>query len=357
MNPRRVLAIALKDLKDVVRDVRILPLILATLIPALLFRADQTPVASVAYAAADETKLPDTLRQATRGIKLKFVKAEDASEVKSLVRRDKAVVGFATGAGFDAQLAAGQAPELVIVTREDSGFRASALVTALDATVRALAGQRPAATIRPEVIPSKETGPDRIFRELGVETFMRVAFTILLVLMVALSIVPTSVTEESERKTLDALLLAAARREVIAAKAMVGLVLTAVGVPVLAAVSGLKPAQPFAYFATCALLAVSMVGVGLLVGGLMKSQAALNAWSPFLVLPLSGTAFAAAFDLPALVRPVIQALPTSHAMRLASNFASGKQVFGGQALSLAVLAVWAVGAYVVLGLRLRTRET
>ena len=107
--------------------------------------------------------------------------------------------------------------------------------------------------------------------ELGARKYFVLATVVMMLGMIAVLAVPIILTEEAEKKTLDALLLVANYREVIVAKALVGVAYSAISVALMLALTRLQPADMPTFVAGTGLLAVALIGAGLLLGGVFKT--------------------------------------------------------------------------------------
>src|SRR5512142_2961717 len=99
MHPRIILTIALKDLKDAVRDGRILMALLMPIGLGVAYNVvmpdAQKPVVTVAIATQDATRLPDALRAISGStVNLRFHNLPSAAEVTAQVEAKKADVGL-----------------------------------------------------------------------------------------------------------------------------------------------------------------------------------------------------------------------------------------------------------------------
>jgi len=175
--------------------------------------------------------------------------------------------------------------------------------------------------------------------------------------MVAILAVPIMLTEEVEKKTLDALLIVGSYLEVIVAKALVGLTYTALAVALMLALTRLRPEDLATFAAGTAALSLSLIGVGLLIGGLFRNAQQVYSWSSVLLIPVIGPAFAVGLPIPDAVDIVLRVLPTSQGMKIMANGLAGKTVFPDVAQSYLVVIVWAAVAYGILAWRLSRRES
>jgi ABC-2 type transport system permease protein len=362
MHSRIILTIALKDLKDAVRDGRILIALLMPIGLGLLYNVvmpeAQKPAVTVAISTGDATALPDALRAiAGTSVNLKFTHAASADAVKNLVESKKADVGLVVPAGFDAAVTAGSAPTLTLI--EPTGVPSLGSVyisSALDGALRSMAGQR-----APAVIATEGTKPGNdvlsVITGLGIRKFMVLATLIMIIAMIAIYILPVLLTEEFEKKTADALLMVGTQTDVVTAKLGVGLIYLAVSVPLMLVITNMMPANLPLFIGGVAALSVTLIGAGLLLGALVRSVNQLNTWSSLPLLLVIMPVFFAVMDLPSWMQTVMDATPGSQAMRLLVDGFSGRTLFGGWALAFGVIAIWAIAVYAVLIRSLSRRES
>ena len=363
MNLRHILTIVRKDLLDAIRDARVLVAVVMPLGVGLLYNVMFTdepprPTATVAYAADADTALPDALRAVVGGsVDLTVTRAADEAAVRHLVAAKRADLGLVAPPGFDAAVAGGQAPPLVVIRRAGTpGVGAGYVAAGLDPALRRLAGQGPPATMHRETIAAELVGTQAIIDQVGLRRYFVAVADFLLIGMIGLIALPIILAEETEKRTLDALTLIASYGEVIAAKALVGLAYIAASTALLFAITRLRPAAPALFLGALALSSVLMVGGGLLLGGLFRSANQVNTWGGVILLPLLAPAFLVGMPLPAGVQTALLALPTGQAMRLALNGISGRPLFPHAWLSFLVVAAWAGLAYAALLWRLSRRE-
>jgi ABC-2 type transport system permease protein len=358
MRPRIVGTIFRKDLFDAVRDARVLVAILLPVGLALFYNfisegAEQRPEATVYHTASLPGSLPEALREATRGsVDPTFREAASPGEVRRAVRDGSGDIGLIAAPNFERAVRQGETPELTVVLPESPDAGALGVSDALDGALRLLAGQEPPAVVRGETV---EGGEEDLLGA-GVRQVLLATGIMLLIAMISLYAVPVILTEETEKKTLDALTMVATYGEVVAAKALVGLVLSAVSTALLLLVVRTSPADAPTFVAGIALLAVALVGFGLLMGGLFKNANQLNTWSTFPLLLLLVPAYAVIYDPPEPLGTAFSLLPTGAATRLAINGLSGEAAFPNAPLYLLILATWAVLAYATLAWTLRRRE-
>jgi ABC-type Na+ efflux pump permease subunit len=361
IHPRIALAIALKDLKDALRDGRVLLPLLMPLGLGLVYNVAmpdvQKPAITVAIASAGPTQLPDALRAvAGSSVDLTFKSLDSKAEVTSYVQSKKADVGLVLPAGFDEAVAAGSAPQLLLMRPSGTPTTGAIYVaSALDGALRTMAGQHAPAIVSSDtvVLPRDSTST---MIDLGIRKYLVLGTLIMLIAMIAIYVLPILLTEEFEKKTADALLMVAGQADVVAAKVAVGLTYIAVSVPLLLIVTRLNVADVPLFAAGLALLSLTLLGVGLLLGALVRSVNQLNTWSGIPLLLVIMPVFFVGLGLPQWIQTAMSALPGSQAMKLLVDGLSGQRFYGDTWVSLLVIAVWAVAIYAALIRTLSRRE-
>jgi ABC-2 type transport system permease protein len=249
-------------------------------------------------------------------------------------------------AGFDAAVKSGQHPTLTVVTPADLSVAGSVVVQSLDPAVRYLSGVQAPASVQIERAPVSDS--ENLLDRIGLKTWSVIVAIVLMISMVSLLVVPVVLAEEVERKTLDALVLIASHVDVIVAKALLGLTYIAIMVPLLLSITGIKVDSRPAFLATVALLSISLLGFGLLIGSLFRNANQLNTWSGVILIPVVAPAFAVGIPAPDFVRSLAAVTPTGQAMKLLLNAATGEKLYSNVAISIAIILLWAAVAYALL---------
>ena len=187
-------------------------------------------------------------------------------------------VGLVIPLGFDAAVRAGESPVLTVVLPSSPSFDSEYVNAVLERSLQSLAGQAPPARIVQRSLPP-EAGGTTAIEALGVRKDFILVSIIMLLAMIAVYAVPAVLVEETEKKTMEALTLIASTADVIAAKALFGIALCVVGVPVLLIITRGDPASSASLAAAVLLSAVVLVGIGLLCAGVFKTQQQVNTWS------------------------------------------------------------------------------
>ena len=361
MNGARVTAIYRKDLRDALRDSRLIMAILMPLLIGLLysfmFKDDTRPAAKLGVVASTSTQLPAALQAATKAaLQLQVQSFADAAALTQQVRDKKVDVGLIIPGGFDAALRSGASPKLTVILPASPSFGGDYVAAVLDRVTQSLAGQVPAATIARVVLPAKAGSSDSAFDALGARKAFVLVAVILMLAMIAVYALPAVLTEETEKRTVEALTLIASDAEVIIAKSLFGLTYCVISVPLMLVITRVAPENVPLFVVDVVLTSVALVGLGLLLGGLMRTQTQLNTWSSVALIPLIVPAIIVGLPVPGWVEAIVSVLPTAQTMRLGVNALAGRQLFGAEWLSVAIIVGWAVAGYGLVWWRLSRQE-
>ncbi len=363
MHPRMIGTIFLKDLIDAIRDARVLVAIIVPIGLGVFYNVTfqdgdpGRPDITVAYYAAAPSGLPDALRDVLgENAKLAFDDAADEPTVRRAVANDEVDAGLLVPAGFDAAVRAGERPAVKLIEPDNSGFDGQLFAQALNPALRSLAGQQSPAVVETESPGSGFRDTLDIFNQIGLRRYMVMATMLFVIGMVSLLALPVILAEETEKRTIDALLLIASNLDVVLAKALVGFVYSVIGVGLVMVITGLYPERPFAFTGVLVLLTVALLGIGLLLGSVFKNANQINTWSGFLLVPFVTPVFAVGFPVPDLMDLALRLLPTSQAMRLALNALQGERLFDGQLSGVLVITAWGLVAYALVFWQLQRRR-
>ena len=361
MNAARIDAIYRKDLRDALRDSR---LIIAILMPLLLgvlysfmFKDETKPAAKLGVVASSSTDLPAALQAASKAaVHLKVQTFTDQAALTREVRDKKVDVGLIIPAGFDRDLKNGASPELAVLLPASPSVGGDYVAAILDRVAQSLAGQAPAVTIERLTLPAKAGDPGSAFAALGARKIFVLVAVIILLAMIAVYALPAVLTEETEKRTIEALTMVASGAEVIVAKSLFGLTYCVISVPLMLVITRVVPENVALFVVTIVLTSVTLVGLGLLLGGLMRTQTQLNTWSSVALLPLLVPAIVIGLGLPGWAEAIVSVIPTTQTMRLGVNALAGRQLFGAEWLSLAIIVAWGVAAYGLVWWRVSRQE-
>lgn len=358
-----ILTIFLKDLIDAIRDARVLVAIIVPIGLGVFYNATFSdsdpgqPDITVAYYSAQPSGLPDAVRGVLgTNAKLRFETEPDEAAVRRAVANDDVDAGLVVPAGFDAAVRSGQRPSMKLIEADGVGFDGQLFAQALNPALRSLAGQQAPAVVETEAPGSAFQDTLDIFNQIGFRRYAVMATMIFVIAMVSLLALPVILAEETEKRTIDALLLIASNLDVVIAKALVGLIYTVVGVGLLVLITGLYPERPFAFAGVLLLSSVALLGLGLFLGSVFRNANQINTWSGFLLIPFVAPVFAVGFPLPDVADLALRLLPTSQTMRLALNALQGETLFDGQPLGVLVITAWGVVAYALVFWQLRRRQ-
>jgi ABC-2 type transport system permease protein len=356
-----IAAIFRKDVVDAIRDSRVLVSLLTPLLLAILYNSifpeERLFEAKVAYAGPETSALVRTLEErAGQTVSLRLRQVETAAEARSLVTSEDVDAAFVLPPDVDDAVRQGRRPTITLIQSSNDSAAGNFVSASLEAGLRALAGQSSIATVVVERVQagSAEAG---VLGELGARRYFVLATVVMMLGMIAVLAVPIILTEEAEKKTLDALLLVANYREVIVAKALVGVAYCAVSVALMLALTRLTPLDVPTFVLGTGLLSLSLIGIGLLLGGLFKTAGQVYTWSSIVLLPIIGPAFVAGLPVPPALDLALRAFPTLQGMRVMTNGLAGKPLFSDLWISYAVLVAWIAIAYGALAWRLSRRES
>jgi ABC-2 family transporter protein len=362
MSRSRILAIFRKDMRDAFRDSRVLTALLMPLALGLIYSvvfsddSTRTQKVKVGIVSSSPTQLTSVLpQQAGRTVHLTFMSMTSSAELDRQVQRKKVDIGLVVPPGFDADVRADRSPTLTAVLPSAPNFSGDVAVALLNRSVEAMAGHSPPARIQQRSLP-QATGATTALEVLGARKDTILVAMIMLLAMIAVYAVPAVLVEETEKKTMEALTLIASTAEVITAKALFGVALSVVTVPLLLAITRAHPAEAVVVALLAVLSAVVLVGIGLLTTRLLKTQQQINTWSGMILLALLAPAFSVGLSAPDLVNRILWLIPTVHSFRLIANAFTGRTLYAYGWLSLGMLLAWAVGAYGVLWWQLARRE-
>jgi ABC-2 type transport system permease protein len=356
-----VAAIFRKDVVDAIRDSRVLVSLVTPLFLAILYNSifpeERLFEAKIAYVGPETSALVRTLQeQAGQTVNLKLSHVATDAEARQLVSSQEVDAAFVLPADIDDAVRAGRRPTITLIQPTEGSSAANFVSASLESGLRALAGQPPIATVQ-VVRVQAGSGDQGVLGQLGTRRYFVLATVVMMLGMIAVLAVPIILTEEAEKKTLDALLLVANYREVILGKALVGVAYSAVSVALMLGLTRLVPLDMLTFVLGTGLLAAALIGLGLLLGGLFRTAAQVYTWSSLVLLPIILPAFVAGLPVPDVVDLALRAFPTSQGMRIMTNGLAGKALFNDVWISFAILVVWIVIAYGALAWHLARRES
>ena len=361
LRPRIIKTILSKDLRDAIRDARVL---VAVIVPFgigifynLSFDDDATmPKAVVLLNMAEVSQLPATIYQVVGDtIQISFRTSDSVEEIERIVGNDDADLGLVIPPGFDVDVAGGAQPRLRVIQPPRANFNGDYVTAALEPALRIMAGQHVPAIIELSYAPIADENR-AIIDKIGLRTWAVFAAIVMMISMISMLAIPVILAEETEKRTLDALVLIASYTEVIVAKALVGIVYVAVMVPLLLAITKLRPYDVVLFVGAVAALSVTLIGMGLFLAGFFTSANQLNTWSGIILIPVIAPAFTVGLGAPEIIDRVASSFPTGSATKLILDTATRESLFSDAAFSFLVIAVWGAIAYGLLYWQLSRRQ-
>lgn len=352
MNLNIVSAITRKDLVDAIRHRYLLTALVTPLFVALLFRVmlpnmNNREILTIVVHDPGGSGLAAELHNSAR---IGVVEIAAADTIAKEVETRKAIGGLVVPANFAADIAAGKQPELTVyVNNEKNTFEQAAFRRMLDQIVRSFAKQSDPA--RFVWIDIDKNANDPIRAGTSLEQMMLPLLLILTFGMTGAFVVPLLIVEEKEKRTLDFLLSSpASLKEIVAGKAVTGVVYTLLIAGLLLGIN-----RAFVHnWPLTALTAVIgllfVVGVGLVVGSLLKNTMQVNTWASFVLIVLLAPSFPSIsitkwFDNAMRVIPTYylsEALKLSMAGTVSSQLWVNLAVLSGCTIVVFFVAVWAL---------------
>jgi ABC-2 type transport system permease protein len=293
MNLSVISAITRKDVVDAIRHRYLLTALVTPLFVALMFRVmlpgdDNRKALTVVVHAAASSGLVAELRNTPQ---VTIVDAASADATASEVQKRKAVGGLVVPANFDTDLAAGKQPELTVyLNNQKNLFDQAAFRRLVNQMVRSLAKQPEPANLVWVDVDKKANDP---FRDAtSMEQMFLPMLLILTFGMTGAFVVPLLIVEEKEKRTLDFLLSSpASLNDIIAGKAFTGVVYTLLIAGVLMGINRQHVRNWPLTVLTLVLGLLFVVGVGLVVGSLLKNTMQVNTWASFVLIVLLAPSF------------------------------------------------------------------
>ncbi len=361
MSIRRIYAIYVKDLLDAIRDARILITLLTPLLIGVFysyaFNDSNMPSATLVVNDAGTSTLVQQVSDAVQGqVDLTIDQVGSADAVQRQIADDDADVGLVIPEGFDAAVAAGEAPDLQVLLPASSSIGGQYILATLDPVLRTMAGQQLPANLSVE---SVELDPANltVIDKMSMRTWSIVLSLVLMVSMVSLLAIPIILAEETEKKTIDALVLVSSYGEVVLGKALLGATYVTIMTSILLVITRVRPISNVWFAGSMIALAFCLLGFGLLLGSVFKSATQLNTWSGLLLIPAIIPASIIGLGLPSLVDRIAGLTPTGAGMKLLTNAFSESALYPNQWKSLVVLIVWAAVFYALLLWQLSRRRS
>ncbi len=354
MNLRRIRTLYSLDLREAIRDGRIL---IAVLLPiglavyyALALPDPQQRVDATLHVVGDPgARFVEQVEQSISGsVDLQVSEAEDVAELRRLVADDTEAVGLVD----PTRALRADGPATIQVVRNDTpSTGASLLESGIRETAVLATATSPLAQVDAEVVRADEGSP---YERLGVDLAFGVFAIVTLSLLIALLAVPVLLMEEVTRRTLEALQMVATTTEIIVAKLGVGLTYCAIAVAITIPAAGFDLDHPVRFAAAALALSISLSGFGLAFGLALGDPGRVNTWSGVIMLPLFVPVFLALLE-PGTPRTMAELLPTGAGAQLLADAAMGSSI-DIDVTPYLVLAAWTAVGISVLARMLNRRD-
>lgn len=305
---RVIWAIAIKDIREAIKNKNTLTVILSALFVVGIYRlmpvltSDDIPAVLVYDAggsqiseALEDSQMVDLYTYQT------YERFENA-----LMSGESAELGLVIPEGYDEQLSQGNAEPLqTYLMYFVKPGQAQELIEVSEAEIQRLSGQ--GVSLARDFLSITPT-PER--NSLGLWGAMSIIFAIL---MVGISLIPHLFMEEKQRKTLDVLLISpAGAGDIVIAKALAGAFYGVLIALVIVAFYGNLLIHPQFVFLAIGLMIGFTVALGLLLGILVENRGQLGLITWMLVVPLFLTVVLVLLEdlIPELVIQIAQFIPT-----------------------------------------------
>lgn len=323
MNARVIAAIARKDIVDSVRNRYLLVALLTPLLVAILFRVlipgAGGSLLTIVVHDPGNSRLISELRASSR---IKFIDVHSAQEVPNEIEKTKAVGGLALPTNFDADVMAEKQPGLTIyINSTKSAIEQATLKQLVEQRVTSLVKQPPPARLTWIDVPNKSEGQPQSTLSLN-----QMLMPLLLLMTFGMSgalVVPLLLVEEKEKRTLDFLLTSpASLKEIIAAKALTGVVYSLLIAGILLAIN-YKLVRNWPLTIVTMLVGMSfVVAIGLLIGSLLQNTMQVNTWAGLVLFAILTPGFPS-LSLPPIVETGLRLIPTYYFVEALKGALSG----------------------------------
>jgi ABC-2 type transport system permease protein len=354
MNARVVAAIAQKDIVDAVRNRYLLVALLTPLLVAILFRlllpgAGGSLLTIVVHDPAN-SRLVSELRTSRQ---IKLVEVGSPEQVPNELEQSKAIGGLAVPANFDTDVTAGRQPELTIyINNKRSAIEQATFKQLSEQRVASLVKQPPPARLTWIEVPT--VGSAQPGTALSLNQMLMPLLLLMTFGMSGALVVPLLLVEEKEKRTLDFLLTSpASLKEIIAAKALTGVVYSLLIAAVLLVLNrSLVRNWPLTILTV--LLGMSfVVALGLFMGSLLQNTMQVNTWAGLVLFAILAPGFPT-LSLPAALETGLRLIPTYYFVEALKASLSGT-VSARNWLHLSVLLACTVLAFFAATWGLRRR--
>ncbi len=301
------------------------PLLVSLVMRAILSGEGHKPP-KVAIVGQDKPALARIVKEFDRAGRspMRLVDVKNEPEGRRLLAKGKLQGLLVLAPGFDAQLAAGGQPSATLYFDETGGVSAFSLRTVVRELLRIQAHQKEPARLQVRGIR-------------GITPWQAMLpGWVVMVLLSAITMMPSSITAERQAKTLQAVLVTPIRLwEFVVGKGLYGVAIGTVGgIVVLAANGSLQGNLPLVLVFLLLGAAVATL-IGLLIGLLVESPQGASGVATALYIPLLWGAFFS--DLSGAVGMASRATPSYYVAQGLNRALYSGASFGGEWRGLAVL--------------------
>ena len=341
MSWRVIAAIAQKDLIDAIRNRYLLVALLTPLSIALLMRLllpgmNNLGNLTIVVHDPDLSIMVSRLREAAQ---IKLVDVDSAATARTEVEKVKASGALVVPPNFDADVAAGKQPKLTVyVNNKKNVVEQANFKSLVERLVRSLAPRPPPAELN-WINIHEETDSER---EFNIDHMVLPLLLLLTFGMTGAFVVPLLLVEEKEKRTIDFLLTSPARlMEVIAGKALTGVVYSALIAAVLLALNRQMIGNWPLTMLTIVFGLLLVVAIGLLMGSLFQTTMQVNTWASLALLVLMAPSFSFPGS-PLVLQPAMRFIPTYYfveSLKLALAGTASLRMWGYLVVVLACILV------------------
>ena len=320
MNLRVIGALVAKDLSLFFRNrffalITVLGLVVYVVIYFIMPKAVNENLEIGLYAPV---ALPAFEQMQEEGLEIEKVESEEL--LKEGVAEGQYVAGIALPADIIEDFMSGQKPKISVYFASDVPEE---IKDAVEVLIRELAYQQTGQVLTIE-IREEILGPDLAGMQIPPRDRMRPLFAVLLIMMETFGMA-NLISEEVERRTIDALLVTPVSvKELFFAKGITGVSLAFVQAVLFMAIIGGMSRQPLIILTALLLGAVLVTGAGFIVAALSKGFMSVLAWGMIILIILFIPAFGIMF--PGAVTGWVKAIPSYYlvdTVHRASNFGAG----------------------------------
>jgi ABC-2 type transport system permease protein len=340
MNGRIVLAIAQKDIRDAIQNRYlliglVLPIAMSLLFQLLFSGTAQLGTLKVAVYDPGGSRFTSQLEALPQ---IDIVPADSTAQLQDQTDTAAgAVAGIAIPENFDRDAAAGKQPEMTVyLNTKKSATQLAGFRQLLQQQVWTLNPAAVPARINfVEKSPAAESASGSAFR---VDLYLLVLLLVMSLTMTGAFVVPLLLVEEKEKHTMEFLLISPVTpQEVVAGKALTGLVYSAIGAATMLLLNhGWTGNWPVTLLAAV-LGALFLVAVGLLMGSIFQTMMQVNTWSSIFLLLLMMPTWFTVIQLPSAVNTVIRLIPTYYLADLLNRSLAGGALPSAAFLDFGVL--------------------